>query len=272
MTSLWSKTRAAVNTGYGAVSGGMSGVNFGRIGMPNPFYKPLPLGSGGYELDIHPEYLEKAPYSQDPPPRNRVPRGSGVVKGSAEAKAKMAYLRSLRGKGCSRKKMKGGKSYTGAALRGGDMSWVQPLIESLGGTAMNAIKKVALETGASLTELFANPTQLISKLMEFAPKVASTVKKLLGLFGKSTSSTESSSYTPAPAPAPAPEPSSSIVSRKKEYLRMLKEYDPELYEQKRQQVLRRQSQTTGMEEKQIRSSSKKIRRKKYNKGRKIFDE
>ena len=238
MTSLWSKTRAAVNTGYGAVNGGMIGTNFGRIGMPNPFYTPLPLGSGGYELDVHPEYLEKAPYSQDPPTRNRFPRGSGVVKGSAEAKARMAYLRSLRGKGTKRK-MKGGKSYTGAALRGGDMSWVKPLLESLSGTAMNAVKKVALETGASLTELFANPSQLISKLMEFAPKAASTVKKLLGLFGKSKTSIEPST--------PAPEPSPSAAARRREYLRMLKKFDPELYEQKYQQVLQRQSKTTSID-------------------------
>ena len=261
MTSLWSKTRAAVNTGYGAVSGGMSGVNFGRIGMPNPFYKPLPLGSGGYELDIHPEYLEKAPYSQDPPTRNRFTRGSGIVKGSAEAKAKMAYLRSLRGKGCSRKKIKGGKSYTSAALHGGDMSWVKPLIESLSGTAMNAVKKVALETGASLTELFANPSQLISKLMEFAPKAASTVKKMLGLFGKSTSSSELSPYTPTSVP----EPSSPAVSRKKEYLRMLKEFDPELYEQKRQQVLQRQSITSGTVKEKYTKPKKKLENKeKFN--------
>ena len=237
MTSLWSKTRAAVNTGYGAVNGGMIGPNFGKIGMPNPFYKPLPLGSGGYELDIHPEYLEKAPYSQDPPTRNRFPRGSGVVKGTAEAKAKMAYLRSLRGKGCKSKKMKGGKSYTGAALRGGDMSWVKPLLESLSGTAMNAVKKVALESGATLTELFANPSQLISKLMEFAPKAASTVKRLLGLFGKSTKSEETSPSLPVPTP------SSSAASRRKEYLRMLREFEPERYEQLRQQVTQRRTST-----------------------------
>lgn len=199
MSSLWGTTKTAVNSGYG-----MSG--FARIGLPNPFYKPRPWGIPG----IHPELLEHPPYAQKEVAHKMSTRGgSSLVKGSKEAKARMAYLRSLRGK------TRGGKY----ALRGGDMSWVKPLLESLGGTAMNAIKKLALETGASLTELMADPKSLIQNLMNFAPAAARAVKNFFT--GKKDN------------------PISSATSKRREYLRMLKKYDPDLYERKRRQALMR---------------------------------
>lgn len=203
MTSLWSSTKSAVNNGYG-----MSG--FARIGLPDPFYKPRPWGIPG----IHPELLEQPPYVQNEKHRMLTRGGSSLIKGSREAKARMAYLRSLRGRGrgC-------GKTSSKRMLRGGDMSWFNTLLESIGGTAMNAIKQLALETGASITELLANPKDLIQKLMIFAPSAARTIKNFFSGRKKDKS------------------PSSSSRTRRQEYLRMLKKYDPELYEKKRMQAL-----------------------------------
>lgn len=199
MSSLWSTTRSAVNNGYG-----MSG--FARIGLPNPFYKPRPWGIPA----IHPELLEKPPYAQEEPVHKLYTRSSGgsLIKGSSEAKARMAYLRSLRGRGRSC----GGKK----ALRGGDQ-FFSTLLQSLGGTAMNAIKQLALETGASLTELLADPKALIQNLMVFAPAAARAVKNFFS--GKSSVDKKK--------------------SKRQEYLRMLKKYDPKLYEKKRRQALRK---------------------------------
>lgn len=201
MTSLWSSTKSAVNNGYG-----MSG--FARIGLPNPFYKPRPWGIPG----IHPELLEEPPYAQNEEKHRMVARGgSSLIKGSREAKARMAYLRSLRGHGC--------RKTTKRSMRGGaDFSWVSALVESIGGTAMNAIKQLALDTGASIVELLSDPKALIQKLMVFAPAAARAVKNFFA--GKKNKSSPSSSRT-----------------RRQEYLRMLKKYDPELYEKKRMQAI-----------------------------------
>lgn len=202
MTSLWSSTKSAVNNGYG-----MSG--FARIGLPNPFYKPRPWGIPG----IHPELLEEPPYAQNEEKHRMVTRGgSSLVKGSREAKARMAYLRSLRGHGC--------RKTTKRNMRGGaDWSWVSALVESIGGTAMNAIKQLALETGASIVELLSDPKALIQKLMVVAPSAARAVKNFFA--GKKNKSSSSSSSR----------------TRRQEYLRMLKKYDPELYEKKRMQAI-----------------------------------
>lgn len=200
MTSLWSSTRSAVNNGYG-----MSG--FAHIALPNPFYKPRPWGIPG----IHPELLEKPPYVQNEEKHKMVTRGGSLIKGSREAKARMAYLRSLRGRGGKTTKRK---------LRGGDLSWVSTLLQSIGGTAMNAIKNLALETGASLTELFADPKALIQKLMVFAPAAASAVKRFFTGNKKDKSS----------------------KTERQKYLRMLKKYDPELYKKKRMQAIAKEKE------------------------------
>lgn len=160
MSSLWSKTSTAVANGYG--------MNFGKIGLPNPFYKPLPLG-------IHPELLMDPPYAHRPVRGGKklpkLPPSLSVVQ--ALKKAKKGKLR-----------VKGaGKSYDSAALRGGD-NFFATLLESLGGTAMNAIKRLAMETGASITELLADPKALIQKLMVFAPRAVAAVKRVFGLGGK----------------------------------------------------------------------------------------
>ena len=208
MTSLWSTTKSAVNNGYG-----MSG--FARIGLPDPFYKPRPWGIPG----IHPELLEKPPYVQNEEKQRRVTRGgSSLIKGSREAKARMAYLRSLRGRGRRCR-----KTSSKRMLRGGDMSWLSTLLESLGGTAMNAIKRLATETGASITELLADPKALIQKLMVIAPAAARAVKNFF-----------SGSKKQKDKPLP-----SSKTGQYSAYLRLLKKHDPELYEKKRMEATAR---------------------------------
>lgn len=205
MSSLWSSTRAAVNQGYGMDS--------------------------FYLKKVHPELLMAPPYSQDfdLTKRRRYPRGGSVVKGSAEAKARMAFLRSLRGK---RKKggrcMRGGKSYNTAALRGGDGFW-SDLFASLSGTAMNAIKKIALDANVSITELLADPQKLLEKVKEYAPKAVSAVRRFIQMFKKNSSSSSSSSTEePVSKPKPKPKPTGSSSSRKR-YLQWLRDNDPEEY-------------------------------------------
>ena len=197
MTSLWSKTKTAVSNGYGMTS-------YGRIGLPNPFYKPKPWG-------IHPELLEEPPYAQKE--ENSTPRlhrmktrGGSLIKGSAEAKARMAYLRSLRGNGRG-----GGKKRK--MLKGGDMSsFIGPLLESIGGTAANAIKRLALDTGASITQLLSDPKSLIQNLMLFAPAAARAVKNFFT--GRKNEEND---------------PKQKKASERMKYLRLLKKYNPGAY-------------------------------------------
>lgn len=237
MSSLWSSTRAAVNTGYGM----NKSFKLLNCGMPNPAYKKTtPLGYKLYSeipyevaekilpsqvfesLKVHPELLEEPPYAQKNDLHKMSTRGGSLIKGSAEAKARMAYLRSLRGRGrgqgrCGR--LRGGKSYNKAALRGGE-SFFGPLLESLGGTAMNAIKQLALETGASLTQLLSDPKALISNLMSFAPAAARAVKRWFS--GESDEDKK--------------------AKKRKEYLKMLRKYDPELFEKKRKEAMKRKKE------------------------------
>lgn len=160
MSSLWSKTSTAVANGYG--------MNFGKIGLPNPFYKPLPMG-------IHPELL------MDPPYAHRVVRGGKKL---PKLPPSLSVVQALKKAKKGKSRVKGaGKSYDSAALRGGD-NFFATLLESLGGTAMNAIKRLAMETGASITELLADPKALIQKLMVFAPRAVAAVKRVFGLGGK----------------------------------------------------------------------------------------
>lgn len=109
MSSLWSHTRTAINTGYGMT-------------------------------------------------------GGKLVKGSKEAKAYMAYLRSLRRKG-----PRGGKRIrVSRALRGG----------AFGDKLMNAFNKILEHLGSSIEEFASNPEKvmnLINKLGPIARKVAKAV-------------------------------------------------------------------------------------------------
>lgn len=278
MTSLWSRTKSAINSGYG--------MNFHpTIGLPNPFYKARPLGGGSSLEDIperpvnhkriqvnensddmpkisrgrfsrekEREYMTRYPevnarikariekflddqeeFNRTHPPRTVMKNrdllgalkigGKGLIKGSKEAKERMAYLRSLRSK-----KLKGrGKTrtYNNAALYGGEQTtseFFSALFESLGASALSAIKNLALETGASLTELLADPKSLVQKLANFAPGAAKKVKKFFGLQTADDDEDDNKS---------------SELDRKKQYLEMLKLYDPELYETKKKEAMKR---------------------------------
>lgn len=171
MSSLWSKTSTAVNTGYG--------MDFGRIGMPNPFYKPQPM--------VHPELLMEPPYAEKEPllrNRHRTVGGGSLVKGSEEAKKRMAYLRSLR------KKKKGGMRICGKKhIRGGD-SMVGEILGNLGTGAKEALTNLALETGVSIGELLSNPRDLIATLAVYAPSAVKSVKNFFGIGKKDDSDDE----------------------------------------------------------------------------------
>lgn len=195
MSCLWSKTSTAVNNGYG------------RIGLPNPSYRPLP-----YAMPVLPDL------SYNPSRRyTKASGGNSLQKGSEEAKKRMAYLRSLRGtKRAGKKSIRGGE---------GIGEFFSTFFQSLGGTAMNAIKRLALDTGASITELLADPSSLIKNLMTFAPAAARAVKNFF--LGRKRGKT-----TPRRKKSPSDE--------KQEYLRLLKKYNPELYKKKMRSLKRLQ--------------------------------
>lgn len=95
MTSLWGKSKSAVNYGYGTMFHDKYKMP-GLIGYPNPF--------------------------SIKPPSHRIKGGKALIKGSKEAKQRMAYLRSLRGKkkgGATSGGANFGRSYNKAALLGG---------------------------------------------------------------------------------------------------------------------------------------------------------
>lgn len=163
MCALWGKTKTAINHGYG---------NFSSMGRAT-----------------HPEYYFGHPYGS--PRRTKASRGGkALVKGSAEAKARMAHLRSLRGKG---------RSYNSAALRGGedliDSSFFnevtnltidavkglteQDLKENLGKSIFGLLKEIAKGIGQKVLGLFKKPVELVFNLSKISPKAAKVVGKFL---------------------------------------------------------------------------------------------
>ena len=159
MCALWSSTRSAVNKGYGMIP-------FGRIGLPSPFYRPQPWGLTDdvihsvhkrTEEEIHPELLMKPPYAQRS-------RGGCKTRG---------------GKALLNKRLR--QVYTNAALEGD--GFFTDLIGNLGGTALQTIKRIALEKGASLSEILSDPEALLSKVKEYGPKVLRGVRTLLSKLG-----------------------------------------------------------------------------------------
>ena len=159
MCALWTHTKTAVNKGYGM-------INFGRVGLPNPFYKPQPWGLADdvihsvhrrTEEEIHPELLMKPPYAQRT-------RGGCKTRG---------------GKALLNKRLR--QVYTNAALEGD--GFFTDLIGNLGGTALQTIKRIALEKGASLSEILSDPEALLSKVKENGPKVLRGVRTLLSKLG-----------------------------------------------------------------------------------------
>lgn len=180
--SLWSKTYSAVNNGYG-----MDG--FVRVGLPNPFYKARPWGIPG----IHPELLEKPPYVQGETLHKMMTRGSGSLYNKAALRGgevKVEYLDDENtddvlnsynpnprtpllltdGSPISSNKPSASSSTT---------SLLKTIFTSLAGPAKDAILKAADQSGFSLSELFQNPSKLISILLQFAPAVAKLIMDLI---------------------------------------------------------------------------------------------
>ena len=196
---MWGKTRAAIGTGYG---------------MPRSVLTSV------YTRSLHPETLMGAPYIQRS--RSSVSGGKRLVKGSAAAKKRMAYLRSLRGKG----------SYNKAALRGGDIkfdTWgiddklVQNIVDSVGAQATKALEQLALKTGADVIELLVNPEKALSLAERLLPK--SWFKKLKNLFG-------------------IKDPEEEKLEQMKKDLEKLKMLDPATYEKVVEALRKRQQQST----------------------------
>lgn len=122
---------------------------------------------------IHPEYLFDGPYGTVP--TRHASRGGALIKGSAAAKAHMAYLRSLR-RGGKRNTTRGG-SYNMAALLGGD---------EVNSSMAAAIQRM-LNSGKSLIEQKAkdkmkyyedNPEQALQQALTYGKKYAPKVKNL----------------------------------------------------------------------------------------------
>lgn len=205
MCALWGKTKTAINHGYG---------NFSSMGRAT-----------------HPEYYFGHPYGS--PTRTRASRGGkALVKGSAEAKARMAHLRSLRGKG---------RTYNSAALRGGedfiDSTFFkditnltidavqglteQDLKENLGKSVFGLLKDIAKKIGQKVLGLFKKPVELVVNLSKISPKAAKVVGKFL------LSREELNKVIPETTPAPkSKNPDREFMDA---YLRRLQRDYPEIY-------------------------------------------
>lgn len=216
MSSLWSKTTTAVNTGYG--------MDFGRIGMPNPFYKPQPM--------VHPELLMEPPYAEKEPllrNRHRTVGGGSLVKGSDEAKKRMAYLRSLR-------KKKGGARICGKRhIRGGD-SIATEILQNIGTGAKEALTDLALQTGVSVGELLSNPRELIATLAVYAPSAVKSIKNFFGIGNNDDSDDEEEEEEEEDMATRRKRLRLKQMKKEKQMLQYLKYNHPEVYKKEIQRL------------------------------------
>lgn len=227
MSTRWSSTRAAINTGYGSIP-----FNFN----PPNIEEDIPDFS---QLSVRHSMVN---HKMD---RKRVLgsgcRGGGkLVKGSKEARQRMAYLRSLRKtkggsytdaalRGGKHYKMRGG-SYTDAALRGG-ADITTEVAGVLGATGMEVVKELSKALGESVKDLLKDPKGLVQYLKNIVPDIA---KKLWNwLRGKKTMTKEE-------------EEKQKRKQKLKKYLEYLRVTDPERYKQTierlRQEKLQRKEQ------------------------------
>lgn len=153
---MWGKTRSAINKGYGMVR--------------RKYEIPEVFGDINTPIMIAPRHL----------PGGRR-GGKAMIKGSPEAKRRMAYLRSLRGK-----KLSGSGSYTSAALEGyGVVDTLSSLVNQFGDSILTLIKAAADNFGTSVNELASDPEKLTTVLSTYAPSIGSKIKSwFLKLFGK----------------------------------------------------------------------------------------
>lgn len=206
--ALWSHTKAAVNTGYGMPS-------YARIGLPNPFYKPRPLGA---TPDEHPELLFEPPYGWNPDPHLRglihggsfrISKDDPVVKFGRDLKNRLASVKLVKRKTGGNvlaktrlaKKLpnflnppkKGGKALLSRKrMKGGDglFGMLGTMAEAIGATSMNVLKNLALQAGSSVMDLLAtiatDPKKALSLAMKFAPGAISVILGIMRKLGLST--------------------------------------------------------------------------------------
>ena len=216
--ALWSHTKAAVNTGYGMPS-------YARIGLPNPFYKPRPLGAAP---DEHPERLFDPPYGWNPDPHLRglihggsnldmvraagtfrISKDDPVVKFGRDLKNRLASVKLVKRKTGGNvlaktrlaKKLrnfmnppkKGGKALLSRKrMKGGDglFGMLGTMAEAIGATSMNVLKNLALQAGSSVMDLLAtiatDPKKALSLAMKFAPGAISVILGIMRKLGLST--------------------------------------------------------------------------------------
>ena len=164
--ALYSRTRAAINTGYG-----------------------LP--------PLHPEYYFGGPYGNPP---HRVKGGKSMLKhyrgGNYSTAAMEGYgynTAALEGYGESYNNaaLRGyGESYNNAALHGYGGSYnnaalygygigevLSTMADAIGPTAMSILEKLAKQFSTNVANLIKDPERLMSILQEYAPKIAGVVKK-----------------------------------------------------------------------------------------------
>ena len=161
---------------------------------------------GDKMLKLHPEYWEAPPYAQATPAKTM--RGSGLIKGSKEAKARMAYLRSLRGKGSYNKAalkggksynkaalkggssytkaaLKGGSSYTKAALKGGfDLGGVGDYLNTLRDTFGTSVHSITDDVGKQVMDFASDPERIRNTVMKVAKPVGRSLFQRLKDFIK----------------------------------------------------------------------------------------
>ena len=142
----WSLSRAAIATGYGK-----------ETFMPR-------------RAAIHPELLMMPPYAQRV--RSSTTKGGKLIKGSAAAKKRMAYLRSLRGKG----------SYNNAALMGygvedelkkefdKNKDLYTDILGALGKEGIAALNRLAIKAGESVISILMDDTKLHKYLRKLYPR------------------------------------------------------------------------------------------------------
>lgn len=187
MSARWSKTRAAVNHGWGIVNPNRNLIHPEYL-MEGPYgtIKTVHASRGGA---YHPDsvYLPDGRIRPALPPAARrrdsllkiiekrtTPRGGRMMlkKGSPEAKAFMAKLRAMRGKS----KTAGKKG--GARIRGPYSSYNMAALEGSG--LKDILKKIGRKIKVSVKKLLENPEPTKRLIKEFAPSAVGLADAFLG--------------------------------------------------------------------------------------------
>jgi hypothetical protein len=155
-----------------------------------------------------PKHLDDVLMRRPPPPPTIAARrgGKSLVKGSREAKARMAYLRSLRGKkrglsgsgnytsaaldgygNYTSAALDGYGNYTSAALEGAGLGEFTELFKLIGSLGTQVLSEIAKDAKTTVLNLLAHPDKLVKKLYKIAPGIATKVYNWFKKkFGKSS--------------------------------------------------------------------------------------